>query len=130
MVGFNQKHLIMRTLKKIIKFLAVVAAPLIAVFLYIYYIQEIFSLDLHYLVLCHVALLLVIYNAIFYSYHMSNTKIFRRFNASIVPAFGLFIGYDDSGSIQILLGCLGIEIDCTGLCRKSTNSNLKKENKF
>ena len=126
----NQKHLIMKTLKQIIKFLAVVAAPLVALFFYVYYIQEIFSLNVIYLILCHVALLLVIYNAIFYSYHMSNTKIFRRFNASIVPAFGLFIGYDDSGSIQILLGCLGIEIDCTGLCRKSTNSNLKKENKF
>ncbi len=120
----------MRTLKKIIKFLAVVAAPLIAVFLYIYYIQEIFSLDLHYLVLCHVALLLVIYNAIFYSYHMSNTKIFKRFTAGIVPAFGLFIGHDDRGSIQVLVGCVGIEFNYVGLCRKSTNSNLKKENRF
>lgn len=120
----------MKTLKKIIKFLAVVAAPLVALILYGYYIQEIFSLNIIQLLLCHVALLVVIYNAIFYSYHMSNTKIFRRFNASIVPAFGLLIGHDDSGSVQVLIGCVGIEFNYIGICRKSTNNNLKKENKF
>ena len=121
----------MKTLKQIIKFLAVVAAPLVALFFYVYYIQEIFSLDIIYFILCHVALLLVIYNAIFYSYHMSNTKVFKRFNASIVPAFGLLIGHDDAGSIQILIGCVGIEFNYIGLCRKQKpRFNLKKENQL
>jgi hypothetical protein len=127
----NQKHLIMKTLKQIIKFLAVVAAPLVALILYGYYIQEIFSLNIIQLLLCHVALLLVIYNAIFYSYHMSNTRVFKRFNASIVPAFGLLIGHDDSGSIQILIGCVGIEFNYIGLCRKKPKGNhFKKENQL
>lgn len=120
----------MKTLKKIIKFLVVVATPLTALFLYVNYVEEIFSLDLHYLLLCHIAVLFIFYNAIFYSFHMSNTKIFRRFNASIVPAFGLLVGHDDSGSVQVLIGCVGIEFNYIGICRKSTNNNLKKENKF
>lgn len=122
----------MKTLKQIIKFLAVVAAPLVAMFFYVYYIQEIFSLDIIYIVLCCIALLLVIYNAIFYSYHMSNTKVFKRFNVSIVPAFGLLIGHDDSSSIQLLLGCVGIEFNYNGLCRKQKlkSNEFKSKNKF
>lgn len=120
----------MKTFKQIIKFLAVIAAPVTALFFYIYYVHEIFSLDIHYLLLCHIAVLLVFYNALFYSFHMSKTSIFKRFTANIVPAFGLFIGHDDIGSIQILIGCVGIEFNYVGLCRKSTNSNLKKENRF
>jgi hypothetical protein len=120
----------MKTLKQIIKFLAVVAAPVTALSFYVYYAQEIFSLDLHYLLLCHIAVLVVFYNALFYSFHMSKTSIFNRFTTSIVPAFGLLIGHHDSGSVQVLFGCIGIEFNYIGLCRKSTNSNLKKENKF
>lgn len=123
-------HLIMKTLKQIIKFLAVIVAPITALSFYVYYVHEIFSLDLHYLLLCHIAVLVVFYNALFYSFHMSNIKVFNRFNTSIVPAFGFLIGHHDSGSIQILIACIGIDFNYVGLCRKSTSRNLKKENRF
>jgi len=120
----------MKTLKQFFKFLFVIAAPLVATTYYVTNITEIFSNRP--LIICAYtfALILVLFNAVFYSFHMSNTKIFKRFTLNVVPAFGLFIGYDDMGSIQILIGCVGIEFNYVGLCRKSTNSNLKKENKF
>lgn len=58
-------------------------------------------------------------------------KTMKRFKVCMVPAFGLFIGYDDSGSIQVLLGCVGIEFNFIGLCRKQKpRFNLKKENQL
>ena len=106
---------IMKTFKKLIKFLTVVTGPSVALFFYVYYIQEIFSLDIAYIILCHVLLLVVFFNAVFYSYHMSNTKIFDRFTLSIVPAFGLLVGHDNSGSIQILIACVGIDFNYKNL---------------
>lgn len=101
----------MKTLKKIIKFLVVVAVPSVTLFFYLYYIEEIFSQNIIFILSCSIALLLTIYNAIFYSYHMSNTRIFDRFTVSIVPAFGLLVGHDNSGSIQILIACVGIDFN-------------------
>jgi hypothetical protein len=123
-------NLIMKTLKKIVKFIVVVAIPIVTLSFYVYNIEQVFSLSTSNIVICHLGILLTFFNAIFYSYHMSNTKIFNRFNASIVPAFGFLIGHHDSGSIQILIACIGIDFNYIGLFRKSTNSNLKKENRF
>jgi len=121
----------MKTLKQIIKFLVVAAAPVTSVFLYVHNIKELFNQNILYIILWHLALVFVLYNALFYFYHMSNTKVFKRFNASIVPAFGLLVGHDDSGSIQILIGCVGIEFNYIGLCRKQKpRFNLKKENQL
>jgi hypothetical protein len=120
----------MKTLKKIVKFIVVVAIPIVTLSFYVYNIEQVFSLSILNIVICHLGILLTFFNAIFYSYHMSNTKIFNRFTASIVPAFGFLIGHHDSGSVQLLIGCVGLEFNYVGLYRKSTNSNLKKENRF
>lgn len=118
-------------MKEIIKFFFVFVAPLTTMFFYLYNINVIFNLQVHYIILCHIAVLFIYFNAIFYSYHMSNTKIFNRFIITIVPAFGLLIGHHDSGTIQLLIGCLAIEFNYNGLCRKQKpRFNLKKENKF
>jgi hypothetical protein len=62
---------------------------------------------------------------------MNKIKIFKRFNVGIVPAFGFFIGVDKSGSIQILIGFVGIEYNYVGLCRKKIiNHNFKPKNRF
>ena len=122
----------MKTFKKIIKFLVVVAAPVTAVFFYVYNIQELFSLDISYLILWHIALLFVLYNALFYSYHMSKTTILSRFHVSIVTAFGFFVAYENTSNIQILIGCIGIEFNYKGLFTKEKpkGNYFKPENKF
>ncbi len=129
MVGLN--HLFMKTLKQIIKFFFVFIAPLTAMIFYLHNINEIFSLQLSYIILWHIGILFIYFNAIFYSFHMSNTKVFNRFTVTIVPAFGLLVGHHDSGSIQLLIGCVAIEFNYNGLFRKQKpRFNLKKENKF
>jgi hypothetical protein len=121
----------MKTLKQIIKFFFVFIAPLTAMIFYLYNINEIFSLQVPYIILCHIAVLFIYFNALFYSYHMSNTKIFNRFTVTKVSAFGLLIGHHDLGMIQLLIGCVAIEFNYNDLCRKQKpRFNLKKENKF
>jgi len=121
----------MKTFKQIIKFLVVIAAPIVAIFFYLYNINEIFTLELSYIVLWHICILFICFNSLFYSFHMSNTKVFKRFNIRIVPAFGLIIGHDDSGSIHILIACVDIEFDYIGLCsKKKPRFNLNKESKL
>jgi hypothetical protein len=119
-------------IKKTIKFLVVVAIPLIALFLYVHNIKELFNQNVLYIILWHFALLFVLYNAIFYSHHMSKTTISSRFHISIVKAFGIFIAHDDAGLIQLLIGCVGIEFNYKGLLskQKAKGNHFKPENKF
>ena len=119
-------------LKKSIKFLVVIACPALALFFYVDNIKELFSLNVPYIILWHLALLFVLYNALFYSYHMSKTTILSRFHISIVPAIGIFIGYDNSKSIQMLIGFIGIDFNCKGLCGKNKpeGNYFKSDNKF
>ena len=121
----------MKTLKQIIKFIIVVAIPIVTLFFYVYNIQEVFSSSISNIVICHIGILIILFNAIFYSYHMSNTKLWKRFTINIVPAFGFFIGHADSGNIQILFGCFGIEFNYVGLFSKEKpRFNLKKQSKL
>ena len=122
----------MKTFKKLIKFLVVIATPALALFFYVYNIQELFSLNVPYIILWHLALVFVLYNALFYSYHMSKTTILSRFHIALVPAFGLFIAHDDTGCIQMLIACVGIEFNYKGLFTKEKpkGNYFKPENRF
>jgi len=120
-------------LKKTIKFTVVIAIPALALFFYVYNIKELFNLHIPYIILWHLALIFVLYNALFYSYHMSKTTIFSRFHISIVQAFGIFIAHDDTpGQIQMLIGCIAIQFKYKGLFgkQKPNGNYFKPENKF
>jgi hypothetical protein len=120
----------MKTLKQFLKLLFVIVAPLVATIYYATNITEIFSSRP--LIICAYtfALMLVLFNAVFYSFHMSNTKLWKRFKVYLVPGFGFLIA-NDNPTVLILIGFVAIEFDYTGLCRKKKpRFNLKKENKF
>ena len=66
-----------------------------------------------------VPLLLVFFNAIFYSVHMSKTKLFSRWSTNIFAGFGFIIALDDDNNdVIIVIGCIGLTFRYKGLFSK------------
>jgi hypothetical protein len=105
-------------IKQLLKFLFVIAAPLVAIIYYVAYITEIFSKSPLIICLCTFGLFLVLYNAVFYSFHMSKTKLFSRWSATIFTGFGFIIALDDDNSVIIVIGCIGLTFRYKGLFSK------------
>jgi hypothetical protein len=96
-------------LKSFIKFFYVIGLPAISILLYAFNLHKIFSFSLLHIILIHTAVLLVMFNALFYSFHMSKTTMLSRFSISLAPAIGFAIALENSGNIQFLILCIGIE---------------------
>ena len=116
-------------LKSFIKFFYVIGLPTISILLYAFNLHKIFSLNLLQIILIHTGVLLVMFNALFYSFHMSKTTMLSRFNISLAPAIGLAIALDSPGNIQILILCVGIEFRYKDLFGK-TSPKEKSGNYF
>lgn len=135
-VGFNQKlfkKLIMKTkIKQFLKFLFVIGAPLVALIYYVAYITEIFSKSPLIICLCTFGLFLVFFNAVFYSFHMSKTKLFSRWSATIFKGFGLMVAIDEDTALVIVIGCFGLTFRYTDLFTKERpkGNHFKPENRF
>jgi len=121
-VGFNSNNLkqiiMQKNIKFLIKFLFVIAAPLVALIYYVAYITEIFSKSPLIICLCTFGLFLVLFNAVFYSSHMSKTKLFSRWSATIFKGFGFMLAIDDEKELIIVIGFIGLSFKYKGLFSK------------
>ena len=109
----------MKTLKQIIKFFFVFIAPLTAMIFYLYNINEIFSLKVPYIILWHIGILFIYFNALFYSFHMNKTKLFSRWSVTLFKGFGFIIAVDEDVALVIVIGCLGLTFRYNGLFTES-----------
>jgi len=118
-------------IKQLLKFLFVIAAPLVAFTYYVTHTTEIFSKSPLIICLCTIGLFLVFFNAVFYSFHMSKTKLFSRWSATIFKGFGFMVAIDEDTALVIVIGCIGLTFRYENLFTKEKpRFNLKKENRF
>jgi hypothetical protein len=121
-VGFNSNNLKQIIMQKNIKFLLklffVIVLPLVTVIYYATHISLVYEKSAILVVLSIVPLLLVFFNAIFYSVHMSKIKLFSRWSATIFTGFGFIIALDDDNDVIIVIGCIGLTFRYKGLFSK------------
>lgn len=119
-------------IKQFLKFLFVIAAPILAIIYYVAYITEIFSKSPFIICLCTIGLFLVFFNAIFYSIHMSKTKLFSRWSVTVFKGFGLMLAIDEEDALVTIIACFGITFKYGGLFSKEKprGNHFKQENKF
>jgi hypothetical protein len=119
-------------IKQFLKFLFVIALPLVAVIYYVANITEIFSNRP--LIICAYTfgVFLVLFNAVFYSFHMSKTKLFSRWSATVFKGFGFMLAIDEDKAIVIVIGCFGLTFRYTDLFTKEKpkGNHFKPENRF
>jgi CBS domain containing-hemolysin-like protein len=101
-------------MKQFIKFLFVVASPLVALMYYVIYMNEILGKSSFIIYLYTMGLFLVFFNAIFYSFHMSKVKLFSRWSVTIFKGFGLMAAVEDDCLI-IVIACFGISFRYNGV---------------
>ena len=121
-----------KNIKQLLKFLFVIAAPLVAFTYYVTHTTEIFSKSPLIICLCTIGLFLVFFNAVFYSFHMSKTKLFSRWSATIFKGFGLMVALDDDTALVIVVGCIGLTFRYENLFTKERpkGNHFKPENRF
>jgi hypothetical protein len=121
-VGFNSNNLKQIIMQKNIKFLIklffVIVLPLVTVIYYATHISLLYEKSAILVVLSIVPLLLVFFNAIFYSFHMSKTKLFSRWSATMFKGFGFIIAVDDEKELIIVIGFIGLSFKYKGLFSK------------
>ena len=121
-VGFNSNNLKQIIMQKNIKFLLklffVIVLPLVTVIYYSTHISLLYERSGILAVLSIAPLLLVFFNAIFYSVHMSKTKLFSRWSATIFKGFGFMLAIDDEKALVIVIGCIGLTFKYKGLFSK------------
>jgi len=121
-VGFNSNNLKQIIMQKNIKFLIklffVIVLPLVASIYYVTHISLLYDRSIILTALSVVPLLLIFFNALFYSSHMSKTKLFSRWSSTMFEGFGLLIALDDEKELIIVIGFIGLSFKYKGLFSK------------
>jgi hypothetical protein len=107
-----------KNIKFLIKLFFVIVLPLVTVIYYATHISLLYEKSAILVVLSIVPLLLVFFNAIFYSFHMSKTKLFSRWSATMFKGFGFIIAVDDEKELIIVIGFIGLSFKYKGLFSK------------
>ena len=97
-----------KNIKFSIKLIFVILLPLVTVIYYATNIAILYEKSVVLTILSIAPLFLVFFNAVFYSFHMSKTKLFSRWSATIFKGFGLMVAIDDEKALVIVIGCIGL----------------------
>ena len=107
-----------KNIKFLLKLFFVIVLPLVTVIYYSTHISLLYEKSAILVVLSIVPLLLVFFNAIFYSVHMSKTKLFSRWSATTFTGFGFVIALNDDKELIIIIGFIGLTFRYKGLFSK------------
>lgn len=108
-----------KNIKFLLKLFFVIVLPLVTVIYYSTHISLLYDRSIILTALSVVPLLLVFFNAIFYSVNMSKTKLFSRWSTNIFAGFGFIIALDDDNNdVIIVIGCIGLTFRYKGLFSK------------
>lgn len=121
-----------KNMKFLLKLFFVIILPLWAVILYATNISLLYDKSLFDCFISTLPLLCIVFNAVFYSYHMSNTKLFSRWSTTIFKGFGFMIAVDDDNVLVIVIGCIGLTFKYENLFTKEkpNGNHFKPENRF